>query len=362
MTAIELPGTPDPSTIISAVDEILYTFLDNEERRSPAPELVLFIDLLREFIAAGGKRIRPILCLAGWSAVSESRPPPIIFRMAASLELFHVFALIHDDIMDNSASRRGRPSAQRTIAAHYPDHPESRALGVNAAILLGDIALGWSYDLLLADAAVPDQPNVPWSLLNTMRAETLAGQFLDLVNTGSAGDNVDTAWRITRLKTAKYTFERPLHLGATLAGATRAQLEALSAYALPIGEAFQLRDDIVGMFGDPLLTGKPDIDDLREGKRTVLITTAFQRATPTQRRGLRASLGNPCLSLEEAEKSRDILRMTGAVDTVESLIAERYRSAIESLVAAPIRAAAADVLRQVATAATADTIVFSEKH
>jgi geranylgeranyl diphosphate synthase, type I len=357
---INSPTAVDPPGIRSAVEALLHTFLDDQEQAATTPELALFTGLLRDMLAAGGKRIRPVLCVTGWQAVSHQVPPPMVFRVAASLELFHAFALIHDDIMDNSTIRRGRPTAHRILAARFQRHPNSQALGTNAAILLGDLALGWSYELLHPATPAQAQPAIPWPVLNTMRTETLIGQYLDLLATGPCAPNLDTAldtalntaWKVIRYKTAKYTFEHPLHLGALLAGATQDQLRALSAYALPLGEAFQLRDDLLGVFGNPDDTGKPSLDDLRQGKHTVLITIAYQRATPTQTRLLQTHLGNPSLSHEGAQESRAILIATGAVATVEQMIADRHQQALDSLNSAPLCPAATTVLRQLATATT----------
>ncbi|MGB8947352.1 MAG: polyprenyl synthetase family protein [Streptomyces sp.] len=252
MTALSVPPAPlDPAAIRGAVEQLLYGFLDEQEHAAPdlLPELALFTGLLRDFLAAGGKRIRPLLCITGWAAITDQPPPPLLWRAAASLELFHAFALIHDDIMDHSNTRRGHPTAHRTLTARHQHHPDAENLGTNAAILLGDLALGWSYELLHTTDATPAQQRRIWPLLNALRTETLVGQYLDLAAAGDPTADADSAWRIIRYKTAKYTLERPLHLGAALAGATKDQLDALSAYALPLGEAFQLRDDLLGVGG-----------------------------------------------------------------------------------------------------------------
>lgn len=348
VTTLDVPIPLDPSGIRAAVDNLLHEFLDEQERIASVPELTLFTGLLRDLLTAGGKRVRPVLCVTGWQAISRELPPRMVLRMAASLELFHVFALIHDDIMDNSALRRGLPTAHRMLAAHNGHHPQAEALGTNAAILLGDLTLGWSYDLLYLGSPAEEQAATPWTTLNAMRTETLVGQYLDLASTGSRSPEAETAWKVICYKTAKYTFERPLHLGASLANADEHQLRALSAYALPLGEAFQLRDDLLGVFGNPGETGKPALDDLREGKQTVLITTAYERATPAQAAYLRAHLGSPELDPEKAEEIRAILVETGAVEAVEEMITVRHKRALESLDAAPLQPAATDVLRELA--------------
>lgn len=207
----------EPAGIPATVEALLHDFLDEQQRNAAGlPELAVFTDLLRHMIAAGGKRIRPVLCVTGWQAVSDRSPPPMVWRVAASLELFHIFALIHDDIMDASATRRGKPSAHRLLAAGHPGRDDADTLGVNAAILLGDLALGWSYELLH-----PDRPGLTgkylrrtWPLLNALRTETLVGQYLDLVSAGqacAARPDPGAALRVIRYKTAKYTCERRAH-------------------------------------------------------------------------------------------------------------------------------------------------------
>ncbi|ARF59191.1 hypothetical protein B1H19_02345 [Streptomyces gilvosporeus] len=255
--------------------------------------MAVFTGLLRELLDAGGKRIRPLLCVIGWHAITGEPPPIAVWRVAAALELFHAFALIHDDVMDNSATRRGRPTAQHTMATLHTGRPDAATLGVSTAILLGDLAFGWSYELLHTPDITPAQAAVIRPHLNALRVETLVGQYLDLTATGRPATDPDTAWRIIRYKTTLYTFERPLHLGGALAGATPAQLAALSGYALPLGEAFQLRDDLLGVYGNPEETGKSNLDDLREGKQTVLVATAAAAATVPQQRTLDRHLGNP---------------------------------------------------------------------
>ncbi|MFE4366666.1 polyprenyl synthetase family protein [Streptomyces sp. NPDC056835] len=285
--------------------------------------------------------IHPLLCVTGWASITDRAPPPAVWRVAASLELFHAFALIHDDIMDKSDTRRGRPTAHRALAAHHAHHPDADALGVNTAILLGDLALGWSYELLHTNDT---RLHRTWKLLNALRTETLTGQYLDLTATGDPTADVDTAWRIIRYKTAKYTIERPLHLGAAPADADPTQLRSLSAYAIPLGEAFPLRDDLLGVYGNPEQSGKSTLDDLREGKHTVLVATALDRATPAQRRTLKGLLGAPSLDQAAADTLRAVLIATGAAAAVEQMITDRLHAAQRALDGSALRPAATTAL------------------
>ena len=335
---------------MGAVETVIERFLAEQERKLPIPELAGFILLLRQMLAAGGKRIRPLLCITGWRAVCPDPPSAAVLRAAASLELFHTFALIHDDVMDRSAVRRGRPAAHRALAAAHPGHPDPARLGVSAAILLGDLALGWSYELMHTPGLLAGRAQAARELLNTMRTETMIGQYLDLASTGCSGTDLEAAWRILRYKTARYTVAHPLRLGALLGGAGPAQLAVLARYGMLVGEAFQLRDDLLGALGNPALTGKPAIDDLREGKHTVLVCLALARADAAQGVLLRRHLGDADLTDEQADQLREVLTATGAVAEVEGMIAERWRKARAILDQAPLREEAGRVLSAIAPA------------
>src|ERR1041384_706255 len=213
-----------------------------------------FVQALADFLAAGGKRLRPLLCVTGWhAAVGERTPPPAVIRVAAALEMFHAFALIHDDVMDQSSLRRGHPTVHRALAGQRlaaGDSPVSaERFGVGGALLVGDLALTWSDELIHTAGLGPAQLTAILPVLNVMRTEIMYGQYLDLVATGSPTDDVERALTIARYKTSKYSIERPLHIGAVLAGAGHDLLGALTGYALPLGEAFQLRADLLGAFG-----------------------------------------------------------------------------------------------------------------
>ncbi|MEU6709709.1 polyprenyl synthetase family protein [Streptomyces wuyuanensis] len=330
---------------------------DKSARRSPQlPDLV---SPLREFIEAGGKRIRPVLALAGWHAAAGTEPTRAARHLAAALELFHAFALIHDDVMDRSATRRGHPTVHRAQAAACAPLPGSSPgrqkaiadrFGENAAILIGDLALVWADELFHRGHPTAEQLARMNPLLQVMRSELVLGQYLDLAAAASDPD-VETALTVLRYKTAKYTIERPLQLGAVLASAAPGLLDALSAYAVPLGEAFQLRDDLLGVFGDPRETGKPVLDDLREGKATVLVALALQRARPAQADQLCRYLGCPTLTEDQAEVLRHTIEATGARDAVETMIEQRHRQALDALRTPLLLPQVTDTLRELANRA-----------
>ncbi|MFF2021567.1 polyprenyl synthetase family protein [Streptomyces sp. NPDC058171] len=352
------PAQPDGAGLDRArgkIDAALDAFLTDKARAAAGQHLPGEVTaLLADFLAAGGKRIRPLLCLTGWQvAGGRGRPLPVV-RTAASLEMFHAFCLIHDDVMDRSDVRRGHPTLHRALATrHAPGRTAATAnrLGASAAVLIGDLALTWSDELLHTAGLSDRQLTRVLPLLDAMRTEVMYGQYLDVTATGTGTVDVSRALAICRYKTAKYTIERPLHIGAALAGAERSLLDALSAFAIPLGEAFQLRDDLLGVFGDPTRTGKPALDDLREGKATVLIALALRHATRAQADRLRPLLGHRGLTHQQAATARSIITATGAVQRVETMITERYGQALTHLRAAPLEATSARLLEEFAGSA-----------
>ncbi|MET8979306.1 polyprenyl synthetase family protein [Streptomyces sp. NPDC004539] len=347
----------DLTAVRHRVDRRLEEFLDAKAEAAHARHLPPEVtSLLRDFVLNGGKRVRPLLCAVGWCAAGgDPQPPEYVIQAAASLEMFHAFALIHDDVMDGALLRRGTPTVHRALAATYSHLRDPDRFGEHSAILLGDLAHAWS-DELLHSAGIPDgRAAAVRTVTNAMRSEVMFGQYLDLLATGPPQDDADAALRIVRYKTARYTVERPLHLGAALAGAEPDLLTSLSAYALPIGEAFQLRDDVLGTFGDPRETGKPCLDDLRDGKGTLLVALAMQHADEEQRRTLRALIGSPGLGEEDAERIRHLLCVTGARAAVEQLIGVRREQAQQALDQANLTPAATAALQEIALTSTVRT-------
>lgn len=320
-------------------------------------------DLFRvaEDLLSGGKRLRAAFAAAGWSAFEGADLSEAILRAGAGLELFQMAALVHDDLIDASTTRRGRPAAHRQLAAvHERDSMlgSSGRFGTNAALLLGDLLLVASRreleDALLS--LEPEQRRRSRDLLSNMMTEVTLGQYLDIYAQGASWSNdpsldLDRARRVIRSKSARYSVEHPLRLGAAMAGADDAGLAACSRIGMPIGEAFQLRDDLLGIFGDPDVTGKPAGDDLREGKRTVLVAVALLRADDRQRAVLQSHIGDPDLEPAQVETIRSILSATGAREEVESLISEHVAAGLRELTAAEVQPRASSVLRALTAAA-----------
>ena len=322
-----------------------------------SPELSPLTDALSELVA-GGKRLRPAFCYWGFRGAGGVDGDEIV-EAAASLELFQACALIHDDVMDGSDTRRGQPAVHRRFASLHRTEAwvgDPEAFGMGAAVLLGDLCLAWS-DEMLSTSGLPAERLLAGSRVYAeMRTELMGGQYLDLLEQARGGGSVERALRVARYKSAKYTIEKPLHLGAVLAGADQAVLDGYSGYGLPLGEAFQLRDDVLGVFGDPAVTGKPAGDDLREGKRTALVAIALEAADAGQAAVVRRHLGDPHLTVEGVTALRTVLQDTGALARVEALIAELTDDALTALQAAPVEDEARTVLEQLATAVTCRTV------
>jgi geranylgeranyl diphosphate synthase type I len=342
------------------VDEALHAFV---ARRRPEL-LAIGADLdpmlsALDALLAGGKRLRPAFCYWGWRGAGGAESPSAdedgIAAAAASLELLQASALVHDDVMDASDTRRGRPSAHRRFQGMHEEAgwPGSSArFGAGAAILLGDLCLAWSGQMYDESGLGEETLRRGRPVYDLMRAEVMSGQYLDMLEQARGRSTVESALRVVAFKSAKYTIERPLHLGAALAAAPPRVPAALSAYGMPLGIAFQLRDDVLGVFGDPAVTGKPAGDDLREGKRTVLMALALRAATPAQAETVRARLGDPELDTDGVEALRAIIVETGALTACEDLIESYAAEASEALRVAPITLEARDALAELAVAAT----------
>ena len=316
------------TAVRDAVKEELTQYLAEQRDylTNIASELVPVCDALEDYLLEGGKRLRPLFAYAGFMSAGRT-PSRTEIRAMASLELLQACALIHDDLMDGSDTRRGKPAIHR----HFENlHRQgsmaglSTQFGAAAAVLLGDLALVWSDHMLHNSGLAHENLAAALRIHDEMRIELMAGQYLDVREAGEKEHSVERSLRIARYKSGKYTIERPLHLGAVMAlpelDAHSELMNVLSAYGLPLGEAFQLRDDLLGIFGDPQVTGKPAGDDLREGKRTVLMAMTMEKASTGARTELAAHLGNPSLSAEKIDELRTIITDTGAVTDVEKLI------------------------------------------
>jgi geranylgeranyl diphosphate synthase, type I len=330
--------------IPTEIQTALTSFLDIQQERLAAigPELEEQVQAARD-ATSGGKRLRPSFCYWGFRAAGGDPAKQPILKAAASLEMLHVSALVHDDVMDSSDVRRGAPAAHRRFEALQRARSEKSgnggdpvSFGIGAAILLGDLCLIWADEMLNTSGFDAASLAAASKFFDAVRVEVTAGQYLDLVAQASGEADMDRALRVLRYKAATYTVERPLHIGAALGGGGQHLVDSLSAYGLPLGEAFQLRDDLLGVFGDPALTGKPAGDDLREGKRTVLTAYAVEHASEVQLTEFDRLFGKPDLDDDEIQLLREILQDSRAVQACEDLITERTEDSLDALERAPI--------------------------
>lgn len=342
------------------VQRVLDGFLDRQREilGSESAELLPLVDAAADLLA-GGKRLRPAFCYWGWKGAGAPDGPAII-SAAASLELFHAAALVHDDLMDESDTRRGKPSAHRRFATLHAQarwHGDAERFGDAAALLLGDLCLGWSDELLSSSGHSAAALRRGRPVFERMRTELMGGQYLDVLEQATGGlrrpgEQAERTRRVIRYKSAKYSVEHPLLLGGALADGGPRVLTAYSEYGLALGEAFQLRDDVLGVFGDPARTGKPAGDDLREGKRTLLVAFAHEHGSPAQASLVEQLLGNRALDSTGVDTLREIIVSTGALERVERLVADLVERSSAAIDAADITTEARAALRALITAAT----------
>lgn len=325
-------------------------------------EFAPFIDYSRDLLR-GGKRFRALFCYWGWRAVNSAvdQLDPLrddahdhqdaIVMAAVALELFHAAALVHDDIIDNSDTRRGGAAVHRRFEHAHRDNNwagSSEAFGRSAAILLGDLLLAWSDEAF--DEALALSPSASAGMsarreFARMRTEVMLGQYLDVLDEQSwmnhpESEHLSRAHRVVVYKSAKYSVEAPLVIGAALGGASDDAMDGLREFGLPLGIAYQLRDDLLGVFGDAAVTGKPSGGDLREGKRTVLVAIARAKLPLSARRFVDELLGDPELSDMQVQSLQETLRDSGAVDDVENLILREVQHAADALHEVDIAASA----------------------
>ena len=346
-------ASPPPSlaAVAARVDERIDRLFDAELSRWRAldADLVEPLQSLRRLVAAGGKRLRPAFCFWGFVGAGGAPEDHRVIDAGAAFELLHAFALVHDDIMDGSDTRRGKVTAHIEFGERHVDgtwRGEARRFGEGVAILIGDLSHVYA-DMLLDGAHVDVAP-----IWHELRLELNVGQYLDLLGTARADRDPAVARRIARYKSGKYTIERPLHVGAALAGRLDDLATPLSAYGDPLGEAFQLRDDVLGAFGDERLTGKPVGQDLREGKPTPLLAATAARATGEPDLKVLDLVGTDDLSGDEVTAIQQVILDTGALDEIElridSLTTQSIAAIHQAPIAPPAREALVDLARYVA--------------
>jgi len=355
------PADPAGAAFREAVSAAIGTFLDARaaDLAEIGPELSPVLDMARQF-TRGGKRLRPAFGYWGFAAVAgQPGDPAALVRACASLDLLHVSALVHDDVMDASDTRRGVPAAHRQFEQLHGDMDglgHQLSFGRAGAILLGDLLIMWSAQLLSESGLEPSSLARALPLIEAMRTEVTAGQFLDMVAqhaplSGDVRESLALSERVVEYKSARYTVQRPAQFGAALAGAGDDVVAGLAGFGSPLGRAFQFRDDLLGVFGDESVTGKPAGDDLREGKRTVLVAHALAQADPRESAELQSLLGNADLDPAQIERAREIITGCGARERVEAMIDAGLEEALAALDRLPLRVEGRIALSSLAVAA-----------
>ncbi|MFG1811978.1 polyprenyl synthetase family protein [Streptomyces sp. NPDC049040] len=356
---------PGAATRVDAVEDALRQFFAprRAEAEAISPAYAAAVAELEDYVLRGGKRVRPTFAWLGWlgaGGAEEGDTAEAVLRACAALELFHAYCLLHDDVIDASLTRRGHPAAHvlfadRHRARCWSGDPE--LYGVGAAILVGDVAQVWADDMIRTSGLPVQARERVAPVWSALRTEVLCGQLLDLTAEASGDEDLDTPLLVDMYKTASYTVERPLHMGAVMAGADAGLIDAYRAFGRDIGIAFQLRDDLLGVFGAPEETGKPSGDDLVQGKRTALFAAAHKYADeqdPDAAKFLRAKIGTQ-ISAEELGTMRAIITDVGAVDHVERDIAARTDRALAALRASSATDQAKEQLTAMAISATQRT-------
>ncbi len=351
-------AAPSAAALAGAVTEQLREHL--AARRAGAAYIGADYDgliaVLEDFVLRGGKRLRPAFAYWGYRSVTPDPEQPVDDRMLglfSALELLHACALVHDDVIDDSATRRGMPTAHVHFTELHRDRGwrgSAEQFGRSAAILLGDLSLVWADDIV-AEAGLPaDGQRRVQRVWSDIRTEVLGGQFLDIVAESSGAQSISTAMNVNTYKTASYTVSRPLQLGAAAAADRPDVQDIFHRLGTDFGVAFQLRDDVLGVFGDPAVTGKPAGDDLRSGKRTVLLAEAVERAErsdPAAARLLVSSVGTDLTETQVLELC-SVIESVGALAAVEDHIEMLTHRGLDLLRRAPINAPAKAGLTELA--------------
>jgi geranylgeranyl diphosphate synthase type I len=343
---------PFDPTLLKRVEDQLETLLTEESQRASGIDEQLndAVAAIRSAVLGGGKRIRPAVLHWGWRGAGGDPDDPDIAAIGASLELVHAFALAHDDVMDGSDARRGMATVHRVFEARHHEagwDGDATRYGEAVAILAGDLMLAWGDRLFYETTARRPDAQVARSVFDTLRVEMIWGQYLDM-RAEAAGASEADAFKILHLKSGHYTILRPLQLAAALAGANDRIAHAHEEYGTAVGEVFQLRDDVLGVFGDPTRTGKPVGDDLMEGKRTVLVALTLQRLPPAEREDFEARFGSRDVSDADIERMRSLIVEAGALSTVEEHIERATERALEAIKAATLEQTAALALERLA--------------
>lgn len=341
----------EPAIFKARIDHELTQFVMREAAQLLAidPDLGPVVEQA-ESAVAHGKRLRAAFCYWGWRAAGQPDSDALV-RAAASMELVHAAAVIHDDIIDDSPLRHGLPTAHIALRAPLRGRPRAKAAARALAMLVGDLLMSLAGQLFATSGLPVAYLSRARPLWGALARELIAGECLEILRTGSVPDP-DVSLKVIRYKTAKYTVEQPLLIGGALAGAAPRLREVLSCYGLPLGEAFQLRDDLLGLFGDPACTGKANLDDIRAHRPTALLAETWQVANAAEREQLRRLLGQRDIGQDGLDRVRDVMRALGAPARIEQMITARVEEATDALDDLCMPAHAVRALTELARSAT----------
>ncbi|MEY4417658.1 MAG: hypothetical protein RIQ88_96 [Actinomycetota bacterium] len=353
---------------LARVQEELDSFCDKQasDFAGISDDLLTVVDFTRSLLQ-GGKRFRALFCYYAFVASLKKREPSIeelggIIGIAASLEMFHAAALVHDDLLDQSDLRRGSPAIHKRFEQLHQQKNwagSAERFGVAGSVLVGDLMLGWSSEIFghaLLSSSSKEVEAACRDEFSLMRVEVMAGQYLDVLEenaaqTRSISEAVGRAEKVILYKTAKYSIEAPLRIGAAFAGAEQSELNIFTSFGIPLGMAFQLRDDVLGVYGDSVVTGKPTGDDLREGKRTVLVALTkeeLEKKSPSMITTFEELLTSRNLDAEQITFLQKLIQDSGALAKTERMISELGDRALEALSSAELESDAKQVLHKLA--------------
>ncbi len=337
--------------LAALVDDALTAYLDRALPRvlDLHPSLAPLTEELRAFVT-GGKRLRPALLLLGYEAAG-GREVAAVMGPALALELLHTCALLHDDIIDAAPTRRGRPTAHRVFAEQHAAAGwagDAGHYGASVGILLGDLAFVQA-DELFIDADVPaGRLLAAMRRFTTLREEVMAGQYIDLYAATSRQASRELALAVATYKSGRYSVARPLEIGACLAGAEASLVEGLARFGGPLGRAFQIGDDLLGVFGQEAETGKSAASDLVEGKRTLLVAETVERLDDAERAEFLELLGNPALNVAGADRCRQLMRGSGGLAATRRVLKDSVDEALDALAGLPLAPDSQVALEEVA--------------
>jgi len=310
--------------IKNKVEKELKAYIGQSVNRSYGINYIspLLYRSIKDFASRTGKRVRPTLFVIGYLGFAKKEAPGL-YKSAIALELFHDFMLIHDDIIDKSETRRGKPAMHAMLNKWLRGHKDAKFNGQDLAIVIGDILYAMAIDAFLSVKENMRHKEAALKKLIEAGVYTGSGEFIELIYGLKNIDKIarKDIFRVYDLKTANYTFASPLGMGAILAGAGTKEIKTLAGYGTYLGRAFQIKDDILGTFGQENKIGKSNLTDLQEGKRTILIWQAYQKASQKDKTTIKKLLSKKYVSRADLSLVREVIIRSGALEYAKKEVA-----------------------------------------